>query len=390
MEIFQVFIYICRFIFGSGNLDLYYGFAFIILLYSCMRDIVIVRKSIYMVIPLVIMGIFSSIISPYFSSQIKTILFLGKIFLNFVLFFYVKSYFYKFDLIKFIKITSNTMFLLTIISLIFNKGVFWRLNDIYNDFSKERLELLYLEPSILSMSVSLLILFILYYILRGKREKWLFISGIELIIILILSAGLNGIMCLFSAICLMLVIDNINYLKKKNISYISVAIVVIISSFIVIFINSDSNIIGRIMAIFNGKDGSSIYRYTLASNALKEILSETYFIGMGLGNMNTEKSLLLLNSLNMEKVFANSFMYFIAEAGVSGAIYIIVLITRLLKKAWGKNKIYKLPILIFIILYQVGGGYFTDPLIWITYAIICSDTVNMSTKKLKRVRIVIK
>lgn len=389
MSILQAFIYIYRFILDSGNLDLYYGFALVLLVSAINKKSNIPKKSLFMVIPLIIIGFFPAIFSPYFTSLQKMILFILKMFLNFIIFFYVKEYFYKFDLIKFIKLTSNIMFILTIMSLLVNKSIFWRLNDIHNDFSKERLELIYLEPSILSMSVSILIIFIFYYILIKKADKGLIISGLQLIIMLILSAGLNGIMCLVISLGCMLIIDYISYLKKNKISVTSTLIIVIAGVVIVALVNYNSNIMNRIIAVLNGKDGSSIYRYTLANEALKQILSSTNFMGLGLGNMNTEKSLILLNLLNMEKIFANSFMYFIAEAGILGAIYIVTLVCNNFKNCMDSNKLYKIPLFIFIILYQIAGGYFTDPLIWIIYGVIASSKIRMNSEKSKKVKILI-
>ena len=102
----------------------------------------------------------------------------------------------------------------------------------------------------------------------------------------------------------------------------------------------------------------------------------TDYWGMGLGNMNTPSGLSFLLSIGIDYKFANSFLYFFTENGMLGIIYTIYLflicIYNCIKSSKNIRPL-KVGVLAFAFVSQIAGGYYTDPILWIVYGIVCSN-----------------
>jgi hypothetical protein len=97
------------------------------------------------------------------------------------------------------------------------------------------------------------------------------------------------------------------------------------------------------------------------------------------GDLAREKLIIGQNAYSafgIVEVIANSFMYFITEGGIFAIVYLIGFHIFLLKKINKENIMLKLPLLVFIVFYQIGGGYFTNPLNWIIYGVIAWDNTK--------------
>ena len=107
-------------------------------------------------------------------------------------------------------------------------------------------------------------------------------------------------------------------------------------------------------------------------------MDRTHYLGVGLGNMSSEKTGLILDMFGIGTRFSNSFLYLIGEMGIVGLVLILT-ITIICIKSIKKDgyTLEKIGLLVFITLFQIAGGYFTDPFIWIVYGLILStDTEN--------------
>ena len=108
---------------------------------------------------------------------------------------------------------------------------------------------------------------------------------------------------------------------------------------------------------------------------MKNALINTNGAGVGFGNVNTDFFRSTYREYGLVSVIANSFMYFITEGGVFSFVYLLILLISVFKCSI-RNKdtiLHKLPLFIFVLIYQIPGGYFTNPVFWLAYGFICSD-----------------
>ena len=110
----------------------------------------------------------------------------------------------------------------------------------------------------------------------------------------------------------------------------------------------------------------------LLRNLRATAITNTNGIGVGLGNLNTDNTRKIFKSTGMTAVVAASYPYFIAEGGVFGIVYIVLLLTFLIINVIFKKNMLLANLLLFSFLYQIYGGYFTNPVNWIVYGLILS------------------
>ena len=247
-----------------------------------------------------------------------------------------------------------------------------------NYYNKERLKLFYFEPSELSFQVSIILIFIFYYFINEKNKKQKIKYGIFFILltyILSLSKGMGGILCLIISCIIMYTIYNFrnNSTRQILINYIVIGILIII---VYVAIKNNNAFYLRVADIINGNDPSGVYRYNTGFKVMKNALTNTKGIGIGFGNLNTENVRWLYQEYGLVEVIANSFMYFISEGGIFSIIYLFVLIKQLIKDTIKSKSMLKYALLFFILAYQIPGGYFTNPMNWIVYGVICSNFNN--------------
>jgi hypothetical protein len=236
-----------------------------------------------------------------------------------------------------------------------------------------------MEPSSLSTVCGVIILYYIYSVLTNnmKYKIWHTICGILMMLILYFSAGLTGIISLTLSTVILLLIKMFNLHKnnklkeKENILIIS--IIIIIGAILLL----NNSIRYRIIDVLSMKDASFYYRFNLSMKSLASIIIYTHGVGVGFGNLNTEKSLAFLNDIGMPGIFANSYPYFIAEGGVAALILIIGLNLYIIKGAVKSNcSEFQVPLAIYTIIIQLASGYFTDPFLWILLGIASSEDFN--------------
>ena len=322
MELIQAIVFTTRYIFKTGNLDLYYFFAIAIAIYMFAHGIwkKYWKRFLFLTSLLLCMSIGSLLFAGMQHDIIKMVVFICKMMLCFVLMFAVIEYFEKINVKKILFMIVGIHAIETIIALFYRSELLWRLNDTVNGFSETRLELLYIEPSELSMCVAVLIILIGYLIEKDGFDKWYLPCLIVLGIDLILSAGIGGILGLFGAIGLTLCYKavEIAIVDKK---WYGIAFVVILALIAVgIIYGTDFPIAQRVRLILGGEHGadqSMFWRLTVPLEAIGPLILSTNYMGVGLGNFNTKYGIAqMMQCIGQPNRFPNSFLYFIAE-GVS-------------------------------------------------------------------------
>lgn len=370
IEIVTALIYYLKEII-SPNLDLFYILSIILIIKSLIdkEEAGALLKSFVWIYPIILYALIQVLVIDNIN-LLRLCANISKIFICIFLFKYVQLNFHKLNIIKTILIIS-TMFILSLpIAFINKNGALWRLNDIVNKYSETRLQLFYFEPSELAYQVAVIIIFSIYiFFISSKSYKLIFtIIIIFLSYILLLTKSMGALGCLVIALIVTYIYKLYRNRNFKQL-YIGLIILCLVSISIWLFINSNLELALRARAILNGNDASTRYRLVIGFNTMKQILVDTNFIGVGFGNFNTEENLYFYSSLGIVTRIANSFMYFIAENGVFGVLFEIYILFYLIKNVNRKDSL-KICLLIFSIIYQIPGGYFTNPMNWILYGII--------------------
>lgn len=378
----KYFFISCIFVFsdilGGGNLNLIY-FLGIVLMVLSIQDKGYFRRLLVLWCPLLILVVMSNFFSGIQQSSIKTIVYLVKLLLCITLMYYIEKNFKKIDFPIIYGYTINLIIILLSVSMIFhNSDILWRLNDIYNDYSKTRLQLLFSEPSVLGQFVGIMIVFGVFTFINTSVRMPEKIKFMLLILTMVLSFAMSGIVYTIISCSILILIscgkELFNGKIKKN---IAVFLLICILLFLYILM-SDNVISQRLLAIIAGTDGSFNFRWGVAYSSLGGILKRTNYFGIGMGNMNTTLGEGILMTEKVDHFFANSYMYFIAENGIPGLIYILYLIIIILS-TMRKNRLQKdifslkISLFVFVIISQIAGEYFTDPFIWCIYGMICAN-----------------
>lgn len=360
-------MYIFKQIFSS-NMDILYFLSF----YCILKDKKIIFKSLKYISPFIVYGGFQ--VLHYQSDNfniIKLIVNVSKIYICILLYIYIKNNAKEINLNKIISYIALMFILLIPIALITKDSFLWRHNDIINNFSKTRLQLFYSEPSELAFHASLVLIFIMYFILKSTvgRKKNISIA-ILLSFLIYLTAGFGAIGGLIISLFIMF---TINYFKKLTLRKIVYYYFGLIFAICLILLNMNSPLVLRANAVLNGNDASVSYRLKIGYIVMTQALKDTNMIGIGFGNLNTISTASEYANYGLVEIIANSFMYFITEGGLFAIIYLLIFNLSLLKNINRKNNLIKIPLLFFIIYYQIAGGYFTNPINWIVCGLISSD-----------------
>lgn len=384
MEIVQAILFTTRMIFQNGNLDLYYMLALVLAVVMIKRGDY--RQHLKAFIGVIVYFIIMALTSIFFSGMQydwkNPTVFISKIALCMILMLAVSDYFPKVRLKSFIYFVSIIYLIQTIIALIYMKAPFWRLHDTTNTLFSNRLQLLYIEPSELSMSVAFMIILIAYAIERDGFDKWYLPCGVILLGDMYLSAGLGGILSLAAAAGVGILYYGIRLIIQKRCYYMILLFVLIAIVILMFYQFSDFYVFQRVKLILNGDffaDSSAAWRITIPLIVIGPYLTCTHYMGFGLGNFNTEWTLdYILNHFGIREYFPNSFLNFAATGGILAIAAMVVGIICLGVLAFKSKKASIIALFVFIIIYQIPGGYFTNPLNWVCYGIILAASIKES------------
>ena len=359
----------------TGNLDFFYALGIlgtIFVIFKRKKDISLL---IICALPVVIYGILQGMIIENVDMQ-KLMVNISKVTICISLMILVWRKVNDFKIKKFIDYVCRIYLILTPIALLLMKNDYlWRLHDTVNKYSLVRLNLFYIEPSELGFHLSFIIIILMYLIIKEKKSKTkrkYMIYMIDCFILLALSQAYGASVILFGSILIVSFVIILSKLNYKNI-LVGYGLIIVFTITIILLVVTKSSIYMRTVDTLNGKDNSNSYRVNVTQKFTATAVTNTDGIGVGLGNLNTDNTRKIFQSTGMTAVVAASFPYFIAEGGVFGIVYIVILISFLLINVIFKKNMLLANFLLFSFLYQIYGGYFTNPVNWIIYGIILSE-----------------
>lgn len=298
-----------------------------------------------------------------------------KILLCLMIMFYIKDSFHAFDYQKFSIIATTILGALTVIALVLPQSMLWIHNDIINKYDLTRLRLFYIEPSELGFHLLIITLIQTGYLLVAKQKNTRIAMSLCLIVnafIMFWTRSIGAIGIGAIGIAVMVIMDWYRHrTRKKDLIYTGM----ILSSLtvLIIMIALRTSIIMRLYEMINGTDASTFYRITVSFSVSARALVDSFGIGSGFGNMNTVRFSLMYQKFGFAKVLANAFLYFLVEGGYFAMVFLYKLIKKLIKTCLSSPSITKWGLLSFLLIFQIVGSHFTNPLIWVVYGIILSD-----------------
>ncbi len=361
----------------TANLDLFYFLSIILIL----RDVIQRRKLTLKAMGYVYFAVLYAFLQVTVNDQVdmgRLVINLAKLFLNVILFLQVKEM--KMDMASFKKIIYSASVInlaLLCIGMVYKTKLLWRLDDDVNLYQKVRLSLFYAEPSEASFHVCILLTILGAFALHESRFKGNLVNLFFMLTnacIVIMSAGMGGMLCLGLAFVVMYIC----YLSDRlNIQKLLLTILLAMAGAgaAVWFVVSKSSFYMRLSDILSGTDGSVFYRLNVSARIMGQILNHSNYIGTGLGNLNTDTVQNAYYSQGLVGVIANSFMYVIAEGGVGAIVLLAVFHAMLVTRIRKHERVFKAGLLVFILAYQIAGGYFTNPVNWIVYGLIANQTL---------------
>ncbi|MBU3179834.1 hypothetical protein [Clostridium psychrophilum] len=370
----------------TGNLDLFYALGIvgiIFVIFKRKRDISLL---LICALPIVCYGIFQAMIIENVDVQ-KLMVNISKVTICVSLMILASQKIKDFKIKKFIDYVCRIYLILTPIAILFKSNDYlWRLHDTVNKYSLVRLNLFYVEPSELGFHLSFIIIILMYLIIKEKarkiRSKYI-IYIIDCLALLALSGAYGSTIMLIGTITFVSFVIILAKMNYKNI-LVGYALIFIFTIVTVLFVVTKSSIYMRTVDTLNGKDNSNSYRVGVTQKFTSTAITKTNGIGVGLGNLNTDNTRKVFASTGMTAVVAASYPYFIAEGGVFGIVYIVLLLTLLTVNVGIKRNMLLANLLLFSFLYQIYGGYFTNPVNWIIYGLILSrwtpDQIELEDK----------
>lgn len=376
MEIIQSFLFTSKYILNKGgNYDLYFLFAAILVVVFLIKD----RKSILDIVKFwsvfAVLGIVMILCYPNVDI-LRVGIYEAKLGLCVSVMIYFRNYYYQFNWNAFAVASSIILGIETIGACIYKVEGIWRLNDVTNGFSKVRLMLTYIEPSELSFHAALLILYFLYvmYISKKNINVMNLIGLVVAVADLVLSMGMGGIVSLTVAIIVFLIVETIIVLRDKSLMNRRKLILVVDAACLVtgtfgtlLLVVMKSSLTQRVVAILTLKDPSFNNRYWESLSCVLKMFRVTQMRGFGFGNTGTEYA---LNTLEKLYIYPNSFFTFINEAGIFAVIILSVSFVFIVIKCIQKKDAFSLCLWAYIFIYQIPGGYFTNPINFMVYGII--------------------
>ena len=356
----------------SPNLDIFYFVSVLLIGKDILQRKEITVKSLGYIYLILLYALLQLLLNEQIEIQ-RLVVNITKIFLNVFLFLQVRDTFLmQLSLKKMINTVSISYLILLLVGLFYKTNLLWRLDDTVNIYQKVRFSLLYFEPSEASFHVCIVMVLLMYYALREqdlRKNSLNIIFMLSNMVIIMLTAGMGGIL----GLTLALVVMYLFYLREKisiERMLVFMGLLIISAIGLFLFVTSSSSFYLRINDIFSGNDGSVVYRLNTSFMVMKQMLLNTQFLGIGFGNLNTSIVQNSYGGYGLVEVISNSFMYAIAEGGIAMIVLLLLFHMLLLSRIRAGEGMLKYSLFIFIFIYQIAGGYFTNPVNWVIYGLI--------------------
>ncbi len=356
---------------NAANLDPFYIGGAVGLFSSIKRN----RRRLLVIIPIVLYAVLQLIVL-HDIDILRLVVNIAKIILCIFTMFYVKDNWSKYSVYRIVKIATVLIFIVTVVALFLQKNkVLWRLNDIVNVYDMRRLHGLFLEPSELGFHAIILVICLVAFLLSSKQGK----RRLEMLLLMAMNIATIALAKPFGAIIIGMVAIFVlitvkvfhKVTKKKVLAYTTTAAIIVVG--IVFAFVTKNPIAMRAIDTINGNDASNYYRVEVSWNVMAESFADTTGVGVGFGNLNTSDFKQDYKHLGLSTVVANSFQYFIIEAGVFAIFVLIALWSWIFKKVERRPTALKIALLVFLFLYQIFGGHFTSGLTWALYGLCVSE-----------------
>ncbi len=400
MEYIQGILFTTKYVFGrSGNTDVFYLFAVLALFFYAWKRRHKFRLIAALSVPFVIL-IVISMLYPW-SVNIRCLTFLAKMVLNVTLLVFVASNCRKWKIERFLGMIAVIQAIETLIALAMPSSTLWGNDITVVGEIVHRLRLFYLDAGSLAFTSGLVLMLLIYQVITSE-VIWHQVFGIIVMAVdLYLSYGMGGILCtLFAILAIfeMAIIENGSvsgiFQKKRNNPQTSdvkvpgknqiivdkksgstgqkivlyVAIALTFAGFGVLLLNPVYS--GRMKGIIHGTDSVLNTKVLHPLANIGDVLRDTHFLGVGFGNANTGFA---LDVANASEAYKNSFLRIIAEGGVFGIGLVIVAVLALGVLVFWYGNIKDKALFLYITLYQMTGGYFTDPTNFFVYGWVIGD-----------------
>lgn len=368
------FLLIFCYFFNNGNYNLFWIYGVLLAFKSLLTNPNIHSRAIIWIIPIFLMSCFSFLCTDINFSLEKNIVAMAKIYLCFVIMFFFADYANTINYGKLLKWLIILTSILLVIAITVKPARLWSLGDTVNIYYSDRLRLFCMEPSQLGFLVGIILTFLfMVFMVQHWDIKLLVITGI-FAITLFFAMPMGAIMSLVVSCAYILANQLVSSIKKKGIRFGAFFIFILFVCVVIYILISDNTIIARLTDMINGRDGSYNTRINLCLRTLPILMEKTHYMGVGLGNINTSDVLSITRY-----IYSNSYLDFLGSTGV-WAIPYLVLIYRMFIRKMENDKVLKVALLLYLIVYQIPGGYFTDPIIWIIYGYIMSDASIFSIR----------
>lgn len=322
MEYIQAFLFTSKYILGrSGNTDIFFLFAAFVLFFYLIKRRDKLALIIKLSIPIAVICLGMILFYPGIHNLRCGIFFL-KMLLNITLMVYVSLNCKRWKIKRFVEMIAWIHGIETLIAYAFPKSSLWL--DATVPGSDEiiwKLRLFYMDPEKLSFACGLVIIILVYQIIT-EEIVWRYVVALAVMVAdLIMAFG------------------GLNYLGRNVFS---------IGGFIT---------------------EKLVKPFTNMAYALKM----THFLGVGFGNGNTARAAAWLGGYD---ALPNSFIRIIAEGGVFGIAIVFIFVFVLGYYAFKYGSLVDKALYVYVIIYQVFGGYYTDATTFFIYGWIVGDCLN--------------
>lgn len=373
MEYIQAFLFTSKYILGrSGNTDIFYLFsAFVLVFYLFKRH----EKLFYVIMLLIPFAVVSMVMAIAFPWTVvdRIMIFFVKMALNITLMVFVAYNCRRWKMFRFVETIVWIHAIETVIALFFRDTDLWTPEEFVDGtVVASRLRLFYIDAGALAFASGLVLVMLVYQIMTEEVFWKQAIGAIVMTVDLYLSYGIGGIACTIIAIFSMICVGYIHKVQKKDLiaikKYKSAAIIIAIMALGTFLINQ--TYFGRIQGIISGTDPLVNKKFVIPLSKLGYVLSKTHYMGVGFGNGNTAFALELIDS---RIAFPNSFLRIISEGGIVGIVLVVICIFGLGYFCFKNGNNIDKALFIYVTLYQMTGGYFTDPTNYFIYGWILGD-----------------